>query len=688
MKNLLTLVLILMVPFFLSAQANLIGYVHCTNGSPVEGIVVNLGNYSDTTNTWGYFSFLNVPAGDYILEVVIPGAWPVTYNITLISGETMEADVPVSCGDFTVSPDNLEVVIEPNTFETEILTLSNSGPIPVNWSATINFLENDNSDDLFDLILQEPLTPSYSESGIESDGDFIYTSSYASNIIRKYDLMGNYISEFTIPGEGAIQEITWDGEYFYGSNGMTLIMILDFETQSLVGTFDAPMDVRAIAYDWDNDVFYGYSWQDYIVVFDHQGTLINLIPGVPGLSYISGFVYDNFSDGGPYLWAYGQLNTDHHMLVQLALPGLLATGISVNMEDLLGNLTPPSGGLFACQIPNIGIWMLGGLVRYEWMWGVEIASFNAWLTVEPSSGTVPGGGTQDVQVIFNAENVLPWTYHADVIFSTTPNTGSPVVNTSMSIYGEPAIGGLIAENSCTDVILDWQVIPPGTPVDSFHVYRDGTLLATTYENHFEDLMLIPESNHSYFATAYFFNGWESNASNTEQMAVPLPDNLEPANLNITYSADSIVCFSWENNACLEPDYYMVYQGLLLIDMVTEPYYCDTLEYPGDYYFYVSSEFYFGSGWSEMVYYTWDPVTVPEENAPSFSLFPNPATDFVFLRHPKLPETVTLYNAMGEKVMFVSNPKSNRFDISSFERGIYFLVTEYKNSKQNTRLIIQ
>lgn len=52
------------------------------------------------------------------------------------------------------------------------------------------------------------------------------------------------------------------------------------------------------------------------------------------------------------------------------------------------------------------------------------------------------------------------------------------------------------------------------------------------------------------------------------------------------------------------------------------------------------------------------------------IYPNPTTDFVFIKTEKDLNSISVYNAKGE--MIIANVKNNRIDFSLLSSGIYFL----------------
>ena len=105
------------------------------------------------------------------------------------------------------------------------------------------------SDEIFDLIDHFPVGVGGGEYSVTTDGDHIYTAAWNSTGFYRYETDGTYIGEFTIAGAGNLRDLTYDGEYFYGSPNSNTIYELDLDGESLIGSFTttASSSVRGIA---------------------------------------------------------------------------------------------------------------------------------------------------------------------------------------------------------------------------------------------------------------------------------------------------------------------------------------------------------------------------------------------------------------------------------------------------------
>jgi len=198
-------------------------------------------------------------------------------------------------------------------------------------------------------------------AGAEFDGTYLYTTRWASNLIHKYDMSGNLVEEFSIPGVSGLRDLAFDGTYFYGGAAANTIYQMDFTTKTLVGTISSPVAVRFIAYDEDNDAFWCGTWSDNPTLVSRTGANLGSI--TTGLTGQYGAAYDNVSSGGPYLWLFDQGTTGacpgSLMMIQYDIATGTATGVS---HDACADLTDGiAGGLFSTVDFVAGKFSIGGV---------------------------------------------------------------------------------------------------------------------------------------------------------------------------------------------------------------------------------------------------------------------------------------------------------------------------------------
>lgn len=202
-------------------------------------------------------------------------------------------------------------------------------------------------------------------AGAEFDGTYFYTTRWASNLIHKYDVSGNLIEEFSIPGVSGLRDLAFDGTYFYGGADANTIYRMNFNTKTLEGTISSPVQVRFIAYDEQNDAFWCGSWTDDPTLVSRNGTVLASFS--TGLAHQYGAAYENVNTGGPYLWIFDQGGGagTPQIISQWSIYNGTATGVAHDVMLDLGSGNPDgiAGGLFIANDIISGRLSIGGVLQ-------------------------------------------------------------------------------------------------------------------------------------------------------------------------------------------------------------------------------------------------------------------------------------------------------------------------------------
>ncbi len=165
--------------------------------------------------------------------------------------------------------------------------------------------------DMWDLVDSFTGT-SAGQQGIATDGNFIYTASWQAApaggfSYYKYDLEGNFVEGFNIAGASEVRDLTYDGQYFYGSSGSNKIYILDLANHTKVGEISCSgLTARHLTYDPVRDGFWSGNWST-LALYDRNGALIQT-GAAPTSAYGSAYYKD--ADNVEHLYLFCQPNGD------------------------------------------------------------------------------------------------------------------------------------------------------------------------------------------------------------------------------------------------------------------------------------------------------------------------------------------------------------------------------------------
>jgi len=230
------------------------------------------------------------------------------------------------------------------------------------------------TDDLYDLQFNVPVGVGGGEAGIETDGNYIYTTKWNGTVFYKYEMDGTYVGEFTCGAASAVRDLAYDGVYFYGGAATTTLYEMDFDTQTVISTINAPTACRAIAYDASSDGFWANNWSTDITLFDRNGnTISSFAVGAMGSFY--GFAWEDVLPGGPFLWGYSQDGSGNE-LVKMDIAG---GGTQLEQYDIANSGityttgTDIAGGLCISDQFVPGKWSFCGTIQNLTIWGLELA---------------------------------------------------------------------------------------------------------------------------------------------------------------------------------------------------------------------------------------------------------------------------------------------------------------------------
>ena len=520
------------LPF--SPPGNVEGYVYDMSDIPLSGAVVyavDFPMFNDVTEQDGFYEINDIYSGTQLFACERSGYYPDSADVEVPEGGIVQKDWYLGQPEMYINPLSLDVIVNPNEYYETNIGILNNGTGPLAWMAEIEYINptmslpiirsqssgpdkypdadpytparnlEGGSRDMWDIQIifdAEAGAGSNLLAGAECDGEYFYTTNWSGNQIYKYELDGTFIESFTISGVSALRDLAYDGEYFYGSNAGTSIWEMDFESQTLVSTISSPTAVRAIAYDWDQDGFWVNNWSTTLTLVSRTGATLNTIANPPS---IYGMAYDNYSDGGPYLWLFsGTTSGGGCQIEQMNIASGTLTGESHSVSgDISGAI---AGGLWIEPIAEFGTISIGGCAQatpdqvfsYELMEGGG-GPTGGWLSLDFYEGTVPpNGGNQPVGVNFDATGFESGTtVYAEITFFSYPDVGTIVVPVSMTVQGDPlgTVSDLEVEltNLITgEVEMSWTGIGTQRNFMHYQIRRNNINTATTANTFYTDYL--------------------------------------------------------------------------------------------------------------------------------------------------------------------------------------------------------
>ncbi len=229
------------------------------------------------------------------------------------------------------------------------------------------------TDDLFDHQFDFICGDASGEAGIETNGDYIYTSKWNGDGFFCYEMDGTFLGWFTVPGTAAVRDMAYDGTYFYGAAANTQLFEMDFTGQSgtLISTLNAPIETRAIAYSYELDAFYANNWSTPITLYDRSGNILNQFDCGEHSSYY-GFACTWNGCDVPFLYGFAQSGGVNACdIVQIDLETGEETGVVFDAIGYSSTGTGIAGGLASFDTYAPGWWTLLGIIQNETIFGVE-----------------------------------------------------------------------------------------------------------------------------------------------------------------------------------------------------------------------------------------------------------------------------------------------------------------------------
>lgn len=351
-------------------------------------------------------------------------------NVSTTSGAAILTWQPPLSGDFAVSGSVPRTgTLNPNMEYSPNVTLHTGTTNDAMW------------DELFAY-----QSAGVSQAGVETDGNFIYTSVWNSGDFYKYDLSGNLVESFTVAGASNIRDLAYDGQFFYGSDATANLKKMDFTNKVLVGTIatGASAGIRHIGYDPNldggNGGFWCGNWSN-LAQIKKDGSLIQNVSAF-NLTGCYGTAVDPINNkvwfhdqggNGVDLWEFDAAT--------LSFTGVMHDASTVTGFDPANGI---AGGLAYSNLVVSGKWVLMGLVQQAptIVYGFDMGA--------------AAPGPENNLVSYNL-------YRDDVIVANIPKTENEYWDLN-----------LMPATYCYDITAVYDLTPYGFPGTTGESIKEGT----------------------------------------------------------------------------------------------------------------------------------------------------------------------------------------------------------------------
>jgi len=408
-------------------------------GQPIYQASVELPevHVQTQTDTSGWYMLPWIPEGIYDVRFNAYGydtLW--VPDVAFSSGVVETLSVALGGPHIEVIPEQITVSLSEGETTQEIISVSNTGTSPLNCE--INKWGDWDLYQIYGTILAQNITGDNELFGVEVVNGSIWISGGNSNSIpqKLYQLSfeGELINIIDQPPSASSQgwyDLTWDGQYIYGSSGSTIEGI---DTSGVVQeVIDGPLELhRALAYDPGTDHFYACNSTTQIVEFGRDG--------IPQRSWehnlrIQGLAWHPQDDDLCPLYIFSRDGNGIQLRNSKMNPD---EGEIIYLCDLIGALGDQAGGAAISGEIDPDRWCFVGLIRRESSSfdRVQIHSLNVyapWLSVVPSNGSIPPDSLLEAVANLSAALLSPGEYGVNLVVHHNTPQDEVVIPVSLTV---------------------------------------------------------------------------------------------------------------------------------------------------------------------------------------------------------------------------------------------------------------
>jgi hypothetical protein len=108
------------------------------SSNPIEGAIVKVGLQTDTTDANGMYSFAEVLVGPQMISCTAYGHNDTLVETNIVEGELTTEDIAMTAPVMEITPDEVNVVVDPFGTLTEFIDIANTGNGELMWTAVLD----------------------------------------------------------------------------------------------------------------------------------------------------------------------------------------------------------------------------------------------------------------------------------------------------------------------------------------------------------------------------------------------------------------------------------------------------------------------------------------------------------------------------------------------------------------------
>ena len=485
------------------------------NGTPVAGCTVKMvsasgGESTFTTDDNGTVQINQLERDTTLVQVEVDGCNYYSQK-WLVADDNNVLNINLTSPQVSLSATDIVAEQPAESRSQKQFTLTNSGTGDLKWTLSQKPAPATNSDLLFTECTSWT-TSGDLQNGIAFDGEYYYTtSSVYLNKFWKYDRTGKLVEQFYLDNlYYHLYNMTYDGRYFYASDGLNRIFKMDFDRKHVIDviTVTEQPDLKIYHCTWDpkNKGFWVGSTGNIVLIGTNgkQKTKLTNFSDTESVAIV-GSAYDDVTPGGPYLWLADETAANANMLDcimlrQYNLNTMMLTDVKHVLNDVPGYVVGNASmgrnyvcGIYASPDINKGRMTLIGVLQQSptLIFNYTLAETTSWMDFSPRHGILPAGGQQTFTVDYDALQMAKGDVQTcNALLTTVPNVGDYPITFTLKVTEDaayPRPQSLQATTEGANVTLAWQAGSTTNQPQGYEVWRNGQRIAadittTTYND--------------------------------------------------------------------------------------------------------------------------------------------------------------------------------------------------------------